>query len=96
VRFAVAQVDASLEHITDDAPAYDGSAPTTRRAENSEARRTVGRLHGELAYQRFEDVVEAGIHHYLLHVQRECYRVGECIEDEFFAHRPLTAAEVLG
>jgi uncharacterized alpha-E superfamily protein len=92
----VAQVDAALEHITDDAPAYDGSLPTASSAETSEARRSVGRLHGELAYQRFDDVVDQGIHAYLVDVQRQCYRVGECVEDEFFAHRPLTAAEVLG
>ena len=64
-------------------------------ATESEARREVGRLHAELAYQRLDDLLEHGLHTSLLDMQRRCYRIGERVEDEFFAHRPLTAQEVM-
>ncbi len=55
------------------------------------ARREIGRLHAELAYQRLNDLFDQGLHRSLLEVQRRCYRIGEYVEDEFFAHQPLTA-----
>ena len=64
-------------------------------AAESEARREVGRLHAELAYQRLDDLFDHGLHRSLLEIQRRCYRIGERIEDEFFAHRPLTAQEMM-
>jgi uncharacterized alpha-E superfamily protein len=93
IRFAVARVDAALDHITDDATAYNGSEPT--RTPASEARRAVGRLHAELEYQRIEDVMRTGLHAWLLGVQGRCWEIGEHVEREYFAHRPLTAEEVV-
>jgi uncharacterized alpha-E superfamily protein len=96
IRFSIANVEAALRHITEDAPAYNGSDRTPGAAHESEARRAVGRLNGELAYQRLDDVVRYGVHRYLRDLQRRCYRIGEAIEEEFFAHRPLTAEQVIG
>ena len=33
-----------------------------QRGDAGEARRAIGRLHGELAYQRFDDIVDSGLH----------------------------------
>jgi hypothetical protein len=55
----------------------------------------VGRLHAEFAYQRLEDLLDRGLHTSLLDIQRRCYRIGDSVDDEFFAHRPLTAQEMM-
>jgi uncharacterized alpha-E superfamily protein len=55
----------------------------------------VGRLHAEFAYQRLDDLLDHGLHTSLLDIQRRCYRIGDRVEDEFFAHRPLTAQEMM-
>ncbi len=94
IRFAIGKVDTALAHITDDAIAYNGSELLGPSAP-SEARRAAGRLHSALAYQRIGEVFERGVHDYLLDLQRQCYAIGELIEEEFFAHRPLTAQDVL-
>jgi uncharacterized alpha-E superfamily protein len=95
VRFAVAKVDAALQHITEVAPDYNGSERASQRGDAGEARRAIGRLHAELAYQRFDDIVDSGLHGHLVDLQRQCYRIGEHVESEFFSHRPLTAQEVM-
>jgi uncharacterized alpha-E superfamily protein len=64
-------------------------------ATESEARREVGSLHAEFAYQRLDDLLDRGLHTSLLDIQRRCYRIGDRVEDEFFAHRPLTAQEMM-
>jgi uncharacterized alpha-E superfamily protein len=55
----------------------------------------VGRLHSALAYQRVEEVFETGLHEYLLDIQRQCFRIGERIQAQYFAPRILRAEEVI-
>jgi uncharacterized alpha-E superfamily protein len=95
IRFSVAAVDLALRHITEEAPSYNGSEPMPGAAFESNARREIGRLHAELAYQRLNDLFDQGLHRSLVEVQRRCYRIGEYVEDEFFAHQPLTAQMVM-
>jgi uncharacterized alpha-E superfamily protein len=95
IRFSVAKVEAALAHITEQAPGYNGSEPIPGSSTDSEARREVGRLHADFAYQRIDDLLARGLHRSLVDMQRRCYRIGDCIEDEFFAHRPLTALEAM-
>ncbi len=95
IRFSIGKVDAALAHITEEAPGYNGSEPMPGSSTESEARREVGRLHAEFAYQRLDDLLDRGLHASLLDIQRRCYRIGDLIEDEFFAHRPLTAHEAM-
>lgn len=95
IRFSIGQVELALRHVTDEAPGYNGSEPMPGAAIESDARREIGRLHAEFAYQRLEDLLDHGLHRSLLGVQRRCYLIGELVEDEFFAHQPLTAREVL-
>ena len=95
IRFSVAAVEAALRHITDEAPSYNGSEPMPGATVESNARREIGRLHAELAYQRLNDLFDQGLHRSLLEVQRRCYRIGAAVEDEFFAHQPLTAQEMM-
>jgi uncharacterized alpha-E superfamily protein len=89
IRFSIDRLDSCLRAITEDG---DGGELRDRW---SEARREIARLDGELAYQRLDELVRRGIHDALLDLQRRCYWIGELIEDEFFAHRPLTAEEVM-
>jgi uncharacterized alpha-E superfamily protein len=95
VRFSISQVDAALAHITEQAPGYNGSEQMPGTSGESEARREVGRLHADFAYQRLEDLLDRGLQVALTDIQRYCYRVGDAIEEEFFAHRPLTAWEAM-
>ena len=95
IRFSIGKVDAALAHISEQAPGYNGSEPMPGASTESEARREVGRLHAEFAYQRLDDLLDQGLHASLLDIQRRCYRIGDCVEDEFFAHRPLTAQDVM-
>ena len=95
IRFSVGQVEAALAHITERAPAYNGSEPLPGSSPGSEARREVGRLNADFAYERIEDILDRGLHRGLIGIQRRCYRIGDAIEDEFFAHRPLTAQEAM-
>jgi uncharacterized alpha-E superfamily protein len=95
IRFSVGQVEAALAHITEQAPTYNGSEPLPGSSLESEARREVGRLHADFSYERIEDLLERGLHRGLIGIQRRCYRIGDAIEEEFFAHRPLTAREAM-
>lgn len=95
IRFSIGQVDAALAHITEQAPGYNGSELMPGSSPDSEARREVGRLHGDFAYLRLVDLLDQGVHPALVSIQRRCYRIGDRIEDEFFAHRPLTAREAM-
>ena len=95
IRFSIGQVDAALAHIVEQAPTYNGSEPMPGSVTGSEARREVGRLQAEFAYHRLDDLLEHGLHTSLLDIQRRCYRIGDRVEDEFFAHRPLTAQEMM-
>ena len=66
IRFSIGQVDAALAHITEQAPTYNGSEPMPGASTESEARREVGRLHAEFAYQRLDDLLDRGLHASLL------------------------------
>jgi uncharacterized alpha-E superfamily protein len=93
IRFSIDRLDHCLSAITETgAAARDGAEPHALR---NEARREVARLDGELAYQRLDELVRRGVHDSLLDLQRRCYWIGSLIEEEFFAHRPLTAEEVV-
>ena len=89
IRFSIGRLDHCLQAITESG---DGGELRSRW---SEARREIARLDGELAYQRLDELVRRGVHDALRDLQRRCYWIGELIEDEFFAHRPLTAEEVM-
>ena len=111
IRFAIAEVDAALARIaalesaegrapggedwalTPHAPAL--SAQHSALGTRHEAERAVGRLHSLLAYQRVEEIFAAELHAYLVDLQRQCYRIGEHIQEQYFAHRPLRAEEVV-
>jgi len=95
IRFSIGMVEEALAHISEEAPSYNGSEPMPGSTGQSEARREVGRLHAEFAYQRLDDLLDRGIHASLLEIQRRCYRIGDLVEHEFFAHRPLTAQEAM-
>ena len=95
IRFSIGMVEEALAHISEEAPSYNGSEPMPGSTGESEARREVGRLHAEFAYQRLDDLLDRGIHASLLEIQRRCYRIGDLVEHEFFAHRPLTAQEAM-
>ena len=94
IRFSVHRVARALAHISEEAWAADRSEGPA--GETSEARRAVGRLDAQLAYQRPEEIFDRGLDAYLLRIQRDCYRIGELIENEYFAHHPLRAEEVVG
>jgi len=52
-------------------------------------------LHSALTYQRVEEVFQTGLHEYLLDIQRQCFRIGERIQGQYFAARILRAEEVI-
>ena len=111
IRFALAEVDAALTRIaalesaegrapggedwalTPHAPAL--SAQHAALGAGHEAERAAGRLHSLLAYQRVEEIFATGLHAYLVDLQRQCYQIGEQIQGQYFAHRPLRAEEVV-
>ncbi len=102
IRFAIGKVDAALTHISNEQSVanneWEDSALSTQYSTVStdrEAERAVGRLHSALAYQRVEEVFEAGLHEYLLDIQRQCFRIGERIQAQYFAPRILRAEEVI-
>ena len=110
IRFAIAEVDAALARIAalgsaeyrvlggEVGLAPQSPALSTQHSVlglHQEAERAVGRLHSALAYQRVEEVFAAGLHGYLVDLQRQCYQIGEHIQAQYFAHRPLRAEEVV-
>lgn len=60
-----------------------------------EAERAAGRLHGQLVFGVVDDIFAAGLHPYLLDVQRRCNQIGEHIQDQYFAARVLRPEEVV-
>ena len=105
IRFAIGEVDAALAHISNEQSVASNewednalspqSLSTSVLSPSHEAERAVGRLHSALAYQRVEEVFEAGLHEYLLDIQRQCFRIGERIQAQYFAPRILRAEEVI-
>ena len=106
VRFSIGQVNDALAHIsTEQHPANDDEwdivpRPLDRTSSAmlaltlAEAQRAIGRLHSTLAYQRVDEVFALGLHDYLLDIQRQSYRIGERIEEQYFAHRVMRAEDV--
>jgi uncharacterized alpha-E superfamily protein len=107
IHFAIGEVDAALAHISTEnrvlSTEVENSLLSTHAAQRApaalstdrEAERAVGRLHSALAYQRVEEVFETGLHEYLLDIQRQCFRIGERIQAQYFAPRILRAEEVI-
>lgn len=97
IRFAIDEVDNALHYLATHLATQPDDEGFTLRGPGrpSEAERAVGRLKGMLAYQRVEEVFEAGMHNYLLDLERQCYRIGELIEAQYFAGRVLRAEEVV-
>lgn len=104
IRFAIGEVDAALARIagglrTEDSGLSNDTSPLSPQSlvlsPIHEAERAVGRLHSALAYQRVEEVFQAGLHEYLLDIQRQCFRIGERIQAQYFAPRILRAEEVI-
>jgi uncharacterized alpha-E superfamily protein len=99
IRYAIGEVDDALARIAaqlagqPDDDAYGGPGLILGRP--SEAERAVGRLKGTLAYQRVDEIFAIGLRDYLLDLQRQCYRIGEQIEAQYFAGRVLRAEEVV-
>lgn len=102
ILFAIAEVDAALarisayrtydpEHRTISSVALPGPNPSG----GSEAERAAGILRSRLAYGRVEEIFAAGLHQYLLDLQRSCYRLGEHIQAEYFAPRVLRPEDVV-
>ena len=96
VRFAVAKVDAALQHITEEAPDYNGSRarPAARATRARRGARSAGCTPSSPTSASTTSST-AACTRYLVDLQRQCYRIGEHVEAEFFAHRPLTAQEVM-
>lgn len=100
IHYAIGEVAAALAHVSNEqraGTAWAGSNgwDDTALSPDREAERAVGRLHSALAYQRVEEVFQAGLHTYLLDIQRQCFRIGERIQAEYFAPRILRAEEVI-
>ncbi len=101
IRFAITEVGVALARIG----AYPASGPDGGLDDpmaamapggvTAEAERAVGRLRSRLAYQQVEEVFEAGLHAYLVDLQRRCFAIGEHIQGQYFAHRVLRAEEVV-
>lgn len=99
IRFSIGQVDEALGHISSEqrggsGEAWDGTPLSALGVAPNEAKRAVGRLHGALAYQRVDELFASGLHDQLVDIQRQCYRIGERIDEEYFAHRVMRAEEV--
>jgi len=59
-----------------------------------QAERAVGRLRSQLAYGLIDEIFQAGLHTYLVDIQRRCYTIGEHIQAQYFAPRTLRPEEV--
>jgi len=104
IRFAIGEVDAALARIAgglrvEDSGLSSDMSPLSPQSfllsPSQEAERAVGRLHSALAYQRVEEVFAVDLHEYLLDIQRQCFRIGEHIQAQYFAPRILRAEEVI-
>ncbi len=94
IRFAIGEVESALAAIEayGDHEAGQGNDILGRRPEIGryhEAERAVGWLRSQLAYGQVDEIFAMGLHVYLLEMQRTCYRIGEHIHGQYFAHRPL-------
>lgn len=97
IRFSIAEVHRALTIIAEGAgdPTESSFGHWGLAGPSHEALRAAGRLHSALSYQRARDMFEPNLRSYLLDVQRSCSLIGEKIHEQYFAHHPLTAEEVL-
>ena len=97
IRFSIAKVDAALAHISEEAPAYNGSEPMpgVDAARARRAARSAGCTRSSPTSGSTTSLDQRPPRVRSLDIQRRCYRIGELVEHEFFAHRPLTAQEAM-
>jgi uncharacterized alpha-E superfamily protein len=100
IRFAIGEVEAALSAIAAYRayePGYVGDVitrqPVIRATE--EAERAVGRMRSQLAYGLVDEIFDAGLHTYLLELQRSCYRIGEHVQGQYFAPKILRPEEFI-
>ncbi len=100
IRFAIGEVEAALGSIAAYRayePGYVGDVitrqPVIRATE--EAERAVGRMRSQLAYGLVDEIFDAGLHTYLLELQRSCYRIGEHVQGQYFAPKILRPEEFI-
>lgn len=97
IRFSMGQVEEALAHISAEyqtPPDYDAfGAQYSALTSTSEAMRAVGKMYSALAYQRVEDLFAAGLHEQLMELEQQCFRIGERIQEHYFAHRVMRAEE---
>jgi uncharacterized alpha-E superfamily protein len=74
IRFNIAELQASLQAISQAAP---GTYAT-------EAERLTGKLHETLLYDRMEDIFDRGLHAFLRDLQRTSRSIGEHIARRYF------------
>ncbi|MDQ2785960.1 MAG: alpha-E domain-containing protein [Chloroflexota bacterium] len=103
IRFSVGQIADALVHIRMEeggARAQEWEFGALSRESSvisppSEAMRAVGKLHSALAYQQVEEVFASDLHDYLTDIQRQCYHIGERVQEQYFAHRVLRVEEFI-
>ena len=100
IRFAIGEVEASLAAIgayRAYEPGYVGEVVTHRpaMATTQEAERAVGRMRSQLAYGLVDEIFKAGLHSFLLELQRSCYQIGEHVQAQYFAPRILRPEEFI-
>ncbi len=96
IRFSVGEVEAALRHITEEAPVLQRLRADAGRQRTSRTRDArSGGCTPSSPTSGWPTCSTTALHRSLLEVQRRCYRIGQHVEDEFFAHQPLTAQEMM-
>ena len=102
ILFAIGQVEAALIRVGADSFSDHGAAPFDPYAAQqpgpgtpNEAERAVGRMRSLLAFQTIDEIFAAGLHEYLVDLQRRCYQIGEHVQQQYFAPRVLRAEEIV-
>ncbi len=100
IRFAIAEVESSLAAIgayRAYEPGHVGDVITHRPAigATEEAERAVGRMRSQLAYGLVDEIFSAGLHGFLLELQRNCFGIGEHVQNQYFAPRILRPEEFI-
>jgi len=93
IRFSIGEVSNALEAIAGGQPLdfSSGIHGELERAERPE--RATGRLHSQLSYSTVNDVVDTGLHNFLLSVQAASHEIGDRIHRQYFMARVLTPKE---
>ncbi len=100
IRFAIGEVEAALASISAYRayePGYVGDVTAHRPVigGTEEAERSVGRMRSQLAYGLVDEIFDAGLHTYLLDLQRSCYQIGEHVQGQYFAPKILRPEEFI-